>query len=155
MMKRCLTALLLAPMICLGADSKNPESENEPPPLTPGHIVAHGQALKNAMKEVVVRFDVAAIATVPTAFPDGTTHEVLHLVPSGIGAKFTAPISPKFEERLKQIGITDIRAHFEGATVTLKGHVSGTGMALVLSPTVWTYHVQLQSFENIRSVKRP
>jgi len=153
-MKNCLPALLLAPMICFSADAKKPDSTDRKPPLTPGYIVEHGQALKNDMAKVVVRFDVAAIATVPTTFPDGTTHEVLHLVPSDIGAKFTAPISPQFQERLKQIGISDIRAHFEGATVTLEGHVSGTGMALVLSPTVWTYHVQLQSFENIRSVKR-
>lgn len=146
-----LVFLFLATSICIAADP-----EKEFPIFSPTEIIKNGEDLRNGPKKVLVEFEVSAVQTVPTNYPDGSDRQVLHLVPAeaqGDGS-FTAPISPEFHERLNKIGINDISAHFVGSTVLLEGYISGTSLNLILSPTYWTYHVSLYSFENIRSVKR-
>jgi hypothetical protein len=125
-----------------------------PTVLSVKEVLAHAAELKdrNPPQEIIVRFDVGSIMTVPTTYPDGSKHQVLHLVPNEGDAKFTAEITPPFLKQLKRIGIDDIPKHFVGKTVTLQGYVSGTGMALVGSPTIWTYHMTLHSYENVQAV---
>jgi hypothetical protein len=133
-----LLALLLTSSIGIAA-----ESDAGPAILTPAEIIKNGQLLKNGMKKVIVRFEIGSIMTVPTIYPDDSKHQVFHLVPSGVDAKFTAPITPQFLAQLTQIGIADIKGHFEGKTVTLEEYVSGTATMIILPPTVWTYHMSI------------
>ncbi len=148
-MKYWIIALIVAPSLVFSADK-----EAERVPVSPAYIVEQGETMMHSGRKVVVTFDVASIMFVPTTYPDGSSHQVLHLVPDNVDAKFTAPIAPELEEKLGRIGIDDIAKHFKGKRVTLEGYVSGTALALLLSPTIWTYHVSIRSFENIRSVKQ-
>ena len=110
----------------------------------------------NGPQRVLVEFQVGSIQTVPTGYPDGSTHQVIHLISTEAEGNegFSVPIEPQFLNRLKAIGIENIRAHFVGATVVLEGFVSGTARRIYGSPTEWTYHVSMNSFDTIRSIKR-
>ncbi|MGB0582590.1 MAG: hypothetical protein ACPGVU_23135 [Limisphaerales bacterium] len=120
---------------------------------TPAHLVTKGgKALWDNTTEFRVHFHVHAVRSVPTIFPDETKHTILHLVPrQEIPGRhdFTAPISREFEATLKRIGIRDLRKHFTGRDIEVKGTVSATGLDLILSKTVWTYHISLRSLDQI------
>ncbi len=147
MMGNWVIALMVAPLFVFSADN-----EEEPEPISPSYIVEQGETLMHSGRKVVVTFDVASIMVVPTTYPDGSSHQVLHLVPDNVDAKFTAPIAPELEEKLGRIGIADVAKHFKGKRVTLEGYVSGTALALLFSPTVWTFHLSLHSLDSIRAV---
>lgn len=123
-------------------------------PLSPKELVARGSVLMNTNKDVAVRLSVRSVETVPTILADGSTLEVLHLVSNDdvTGNKFSAPINPRCLAQLKQIGIDDIAKHFVGRSVTVRGTVTATGLDLYASPTMWTYHIELRSVDDVLSV---
>ncbi len=155
MYTRIATIIVLSgALVCGDANAMDQDRTDNSEPQTvfsAREVVENGPELKDR-KEIVVRFTVGSIMTVPTTYPDGSKHQVLHLVPNDVDAKFTAPITPEFLKKLKRIGIDDISNHFVGRTVTLRGYVSGTAMGLIGSPTRWTYHITLNSYENVQAV---
>ncbi len=155
MFKRLATIIFLSGVLVCGPSSAADEDQTDD--SAPQTLLSPKEIIENALelmhrKEIVVRFEVGSIMTVPTNYADGSKHQVLHLVPKDGDGKFTAPITPEFLKKLKRIGVDDISKHFVGKTVTLQGHVSGTALDLIGSPTYWTYHISLNSYENIQAV---
>ncbi len=149
-----MVILLTGTIVCGNSNATDEDQTDVSKPqtvLSPQDIIDNGPKLMDREK-VVVRFEVGSIMKVPTIYPDGSKRQVLHLVPNDVDAKFTAPISPKFLNKLNRIGIDDVSKHFVGRTVTLQGFVSGTATELIGSPTFWTYHITLNSYENVQSV---
>lgn len=152
-----LQSLCLAVAMSLGtasvlfADDKPDTEKTTLKTVTPTEIIKNGKDWKD-FNQVVVTFTVSSIMTVPTVYADGTEQDAYHLVSDEGGAKFTVPISPKLLKDFQRIGIRDLKQHFVGKTVTIEGYVTRTGLALILSPTIWTYHVQAKSFDNFKSV---
>ncbi len=147
-----LLLLFFTSSFCMAADT-----EKSPPIFSPSDIIRNGEGFMNGLRKFVVEFQVGSIQTVPTSYPDGSTHQVIHLIPMAAECNggFSVPIEPPFFKRLKEIGIEDVQTHFVGATVTLEGYVTGTALEIYGSPAVWTYHMPMNSFDAIRSVKRP
>jgi hypothetical protein len=121
--------------------------------LSPSELVrTGGKALWDNTTRFRVRFEVQSVRSVPTIFPDGERHTILHLVPSDSFSSrddFTVPISREVEATLHRIGVTDIAKHFTGKVIEVEGVVSATGLDLILSETRWTYHVTLRSLDQI------
>jgi len=133
------------------ATDETPAPAKAQPMLSPEDIIENGPELMN-QQNTVVRFQVASILKVPTHYPDGSEHEVLHLAPNRVDGKFTASIEPEFLHQLQSIGIDDISKHFVGKTVTVQGHVSNRSIGGFGSPVHWTYHIALTSCDNVLSV---
>jgi hypothetical protein len=125
--------------------------------LSPSELVkTGGKALWDNTTKFRVRFEVQSVRSVPTLFPDGQRHTILHLVPSDSFSSrddFTVPIWREVQAALHRIGVTDIAKHFTGKVIEVEGVVSATGLELIGSETRWTYHVTVRSLDQIRFVR--
>ena len=130
-----------------------------PRQVTPAQLVTQGgEALWDHSTQFSVRFNVHSVRSVPTIYPDNSRHTVLHLVPlEEIPGRhdFTVPISRQVEATLTRIGIRDIRKHFSGRDIEFTGSVSKTGLHLILSESVYTYHISLRSLDQIIRLSDP
>lgn len=119
---------------------------------TPTELVAKGgDKLWDNVTEFVVQFRVASVRSVPTIFPDGDKRQVPHLVPAAED-NFTVPISQEVESALRRTGITNLEEYFTGKTVRVRGVVSQTGLDLIGSETIWTFHISLRSLDQLIQV---
>ena len=152
-MKRNLLPVILAivlPWTALGNDSQT---------MTPNQLLTQEkERLFDNVTEFTIHFYVSVVTERPTTFPDGSSHQVLHLIPSDstpLDCGFSVPLTRETEATLKRIGITDIKKHFTGKIITVKGLASQTGLMLIGSPTRWTHHIGLRSLDQIVSLEEP
>ena len=103
-----------------------------------------------------IRFEVAALTRQTTIFPDDSRHRVANLVPAeSVPHGFTVAISRELEADFARIGVIDLEKHFTGATIEMEGVMSQTGLDLIGQETIWTYHINLRSFDQIHEVTFP
>ena len=135
---------------------------NEAKTLSPSQLLTQEkERLFDNSTEFTIQFCVHSVAERPTTYPDGSKHQVLHLIPRGNIPSirningFTVPLTREIEAQLHRIGISDIKNHFSRKVLTMKGVVSQTGLMLIGSPTSWTHHISIRSLDQIVSLKEP
>lgn len=123
--------------------------------MSPAELLASDQAaLFDNTTIFRVQFEVGAVRPTPTHYPDGSRHNVLHLVPTGdTGEDFTVEISRMVEATLLRIGVEDIEKHFTGQSIMVEGIMGQTGLDLIGSETIWTYHITLRSLDQLLSLR--
>ena len=114
------------------------------------------EALWDNTTQFRIRFDIAAVTRRTTIFPDDSRHRIAHLIPAESAPHgFSVAISRELEADFARIGVTDLEKHFTGASIEMEGIVSQTGLDLIGQETIWTYHINLRSFDQIHKLAFP
>jgi hypothetical protein len=82
----------------------------------------------------------------------GTQHEHYNLYAEDVPA-FSVRLTDKAVNWLKIRGAADVGKHFVGKWIRVEGSVYGVGLDLIYRPTQWTYHLDLNSQNQLSEIE--
>ena len=113
------------------------------------------KTLEGKQGPLTVRCRVGSVRSQKTTDPANRTYEQFILYPVNGESKegsFYVVISPKAEKALKRLGLSDLRKHFTGKEIEIRGKLNATYLTIYASPAVLMYHIDITNLKQIRLV---
>jgi hypothetical protein len=154
-----MCGLIFCLLVAAGADeTANPKTL--PEVLTPKEVLTKAkQLIGNGTTErspICVRFRVESVNTQTVTDSDNRTFEQFILHPASGDTKqssFHVAIAPTCKKELNRLGIVDLKKHFTGKVVELKGRLDVTPLTLYSSKQLLCYSISVDTLDQIHSVK--
>ncbi len=143
------------PLMRMSDDSQSPEIKKpgeRMAVLTPKQIVEHGEKLYHSRERIAAQFKVASIRPSVVVDETGTQREHYNFYAEGVPA-FSVHLTDKAVNWLKIRSAADVDKHFVGKWIRVEGTVYGVGLDLINRPTQWTYHIDLNSPDQLREIE--
>jgi len=120
--------------------------------LTPRQIVENGAKLYHSRERIAVQFKVQSTAPIIVADEKGTQHEQYNLYAEDVPG-FSVCLTDKAVKALKSRDVEDVDKCFVGKWIRVEGTAYGVGLDLIYRETLWTYHLDLNSLDQLSEVE--
>lgn len=136
--------------------------ETSPVPIfTPTEIlVKHAALRENTLNgkqgPLVVRFQVGSIDSQTVLDVDHQRYQqiILHPVSGDCpNAQFYIAITPQVEKAFQRLGNDDLKQHFTGKEIEVRGQLNVTYRTIYASPTLYKYHIDISDLDQFRLVE--
>ena len=134
-----------------GDSDREAAAAEKPEVLSPLQVVENGRELYLSRKRIVVRFRVASVKTVEEIQENGDVHKNWDLS-SEETPDFSVSISPTAQAAFRSEEAAEPPQSFIGTSIEVTGEVHGVGLDLIFRDTIWTYHIDVDSPDQVRQV---
>ncbi|WP_299461990.1 hypothetical protein [uncultured Gimesia sp.] len=140
----------------LGTVEPTPVPIFTPTQILAEHTALYENTLNGTQGPLVVRFQVGSIDSQTVIGVDHQRYQqtILHPVSGDCpNAQFYIAITPQAEKAFQRLGVFDLKQHFTGKEIEVRGRLNVTYRAIYASPTFYKYHIDISDLDQFRVVE--